>query len=81
MADKVVSVWDGKEFRFEEAEKAEADAKAGLVQVWKGGQLGWDPGYNMKSLEEFAQIDTQQPVQVVEVATDEEQVDAAESEE
>lgn len=54
----VVTVWDGKFIRFEEATKAATDAAAGKLQIWKGAlnaKLGWDPGYYMKYPNEFVQ--------------------------
>lgn len=52
-AEKSVSVWDGKTIRWEKEGKAATDAAAGKLQVFKGGKLGWDPGYYMKYPKEF----------------------------
>lgn len=53
----LVTVWDGKSIRFEEAAKAATDAAAGKLQIWKGAlnaQPGWDPGFYMKHSKEFS---------------------------
>lgn len=49
----VKTVWDGKFIRFMEAALAQTEMLAGRVQIWAGGQLGYEPGFMMKYPDEF----------------------------